>query len=186
MENSLMFSRVKSMIIFCVSLLVMSVVAPTFNVSVNAQTVSDSEFTAEEMEKVEEVAEQLEFIYEEAAEVDEQGQIISINFDKIREKYGESEDLNQFEKEFKEFKEQQNTSKNMATVARSSWTDCMVSSIVDFLGVSGTYAIGSGIKALITKKAWLAAAKAIVATAGTTVTIGAVAATLAYYSVRCA
>lgn len=183
MENSLMFSRVKSMIIFCVSLLVMSVVAPTFNVAVNAQTVSDSEFTAEEMEKVEEVAEQLEFIYEEAAEVDEQGQIISINFDKIREKYGESEELNQFEKEFKE---QQNTSKNMTTLARSSWTDYMVSSIVDFLGVSGTYAIGSGIKALITKKAWLAAAKAIVAAVGTTVTVGAVAATLAYYSVRCA
>ena len=186
MENSLAFNRVKSVIIFCVLLLVMSVAAPTFNITVNAQSASDFEFTEEEMEKVEEVAKQLEFIYEEASEVDNQGQIISINFNKIREKYGESEDLNQFEKEFTEFKDQQNTSNTMTTVARSSWTDCMVSSIVDFLGVSGTYAIGSGIKALITKKAWSAAAKAIVATVGTTVTVGAVAVTLAYYSVRCA
>lgn len=53
MENSLAFNRVKSVIIFCVLLLVMSVAAPTFNITVNAQSASDFEFTEEEMEKVE-------------------------------------------------------------------------------------------------------------------------------------
>lgn len=52
------------------------------------------EFTEKEVDKL---AEQLEFIYEEAVTKDENGNIIGVNIEKIEEEFGESEELEQLE-----------------------------------------------------------------------------------------
>lgn len=172
------FDKFKAMIIGAVSLVFLSVFAPIFQTSVQASQVDDVdniELTAEEEAKVDEVAEQLEFIYEKAATKDSEGYIIDIDFDMIEDEYGEFEEIAEFRAYMKQRKQ-----------LRSSWTDCMVDAIVDFYGLAGLGAVGSSIVGYIKTKSWTAAAKILVGTFGAKIAVPALAAQLVYYSGKCA
>lgn len=173
------FDKFKVMIIGAVSLMFLSVLAPLFQTSAQASQIDDIdniELTAEEEEaRVDEVAEQLEFIYEEASTKDSEGNITDIDLQMIQDKYGESEDLS----EFIAFVEKQDQ-------LRGSWTDCMLESIADFFGVASVGSLGASFMAALQGKKWTAVAKVLVSAFGAKVTVGTLAGTLAYYAGKCA
>lgn len=146
-------------------------------VSATAKTNANTDY---DMEQVYEVADMLEFMYEEATIKDESGNVVDLDFDKIRGEYGDSEDLQKLEAIIEDEKQSQ------SDISTFSWGDCMLEAVADFLGVSAVGSlISGGIMALFKKRAWVAAAKLIIKTFGAQFTVAALAGTLAYFSVKC-
>lgn len=78
----------------------------SFSTFTNAQTNNSTDFTEAE---VTDLAEKLEFIYEEATIKDEEGRPISIDVDKVEAKYGPSSELSAI----REMQEARETSQNL-------------------------------------------------------------------------
>jgi hypothetical protein len=79
-------------------------------------------------QRLKQMEEAFEFIGEHAVITDENGNIISFDFDKIRERYGEDKGLDLLEKEINEAKERE--------THRGAWFECMQSALMDHFGVS--------------------------------------------------
>jgi len=127
-------------------------------------------------QRLKETEEILEFIGEHAVLTDEYDNIIGLDFDKIRERYGQDKGLDLLEKEVKE-----KTENN-----RSAWLDCMKSALLDYFGVNIFESlIGGGVLTYIKAKAWKEAAKLIIRYVPGVSVISLVA-TLVYYSGKCA
>lgn len=72
----------------CLSLITVLAVFMTFSIPVSAKEVKENN----EKERISELAEALEFIFEEASTKDAKGNIIDIDIDMIEDKYGENLD----------------------------------------------------------------------------------------------
>lgn len=81
--------------IFLITLSFMIAISSLFSTVISAEEI-DQEVDSEE---VEELAEQLEFMFEEASIKDDNGNIIGFDFESIEEKYGTSIELDQLKQE---------------------------------------------------------------------------------------
>jgi len=77
------------------SLLVFSLVISVFSPIILANTKTEN--TKVEEQELNDLAEALEYVFEQAMVKDELGQVIGIDFNKIKEKYGNSPDLEKVE-----------------------------------------------------------------------------------------
>lgn len=172
------------MTITAVTLIVISVFGPLFNANLIAQASEHHEtdqitLTAEEEARVNEVAEQLEFLYEEAAIKDGNGDIVNWDIDAIEEKYGY----------FSEFDDLHHSNHSFRSADEDGFFDCMMG------GLAGTVA-GNKIEILYSKKgilvgmfkkkAWTAAAKVIVGILGAKVAVPAIVSGLTVAAGGCA
>jgi len=141
-----------------------------------AKTINDQQ------EKIDKLAEDLEFIMEEAAIYDSQENVVDFDFDKLEAKFGKS-------KEFDMIKEDINNKKlsgNMQLLAKKSWKGCMLDALKDHFGVAFIEAaLTGGLWAYLDKKAYKEAAKLLIKIGVGGNVIGAVA-FLTYYGTRCA
>lgn len=136
-------------------------------------------------EEIDEVAEMLEFMYDEAFTLDHRGDLVSIDFDLIRAEYGDEQELAEFEELFKEYEAQQALANDPnAITTNNTWWSCFRSAIANYLGIGATHSVFSSIYAYIQQRSWRAA-EALLKVAGGKVTIGALAAVLSYQAIRC-
>ncbi|WP_380162902.1 hypothetical protein [Kroppenstedtia sanguinis] len=171
MENILL--GVKRFLVFTSFVMAFSLVCSP--VATYAQEKNEENLTYDKrVKKFEEV---FKFIDEEAAIKDANGNVIDIDIDKVREKFGNDKGLDLLEEEIK---------KDQEHVGVQSWWGCMKSSLMDFFGVNAFQAmLNGGIANYIKKKAWKEAAK-IAAKYFAGSSVAGLAATLAYYSGKCA
>lgn len=128
---------------------------------------------------VQKLADMLEYLCENAFSYDEDGQIIAINFDVIREKYGDSEYLRKME-----------TVINSSSSERS-FLKCMKDALLDITGVAIVGSIMTGaVEKYIKQKSWTELAKFLLkkipALAGKYVGVAPLVASLVYYAGKCA
>lgn len=84
--------KVKFAAILITFVLLLSFVSPSFVAAKETESFN---------EEVEELAQILEFVFEEAAIIDSSGNIIDLDFEKIESKYGEDPKLRQLQREMK-------------------------------------------------------------------------------------
>ncbi|MCS1351692.1 hypothetical protein [Mechercharimyces sp. CAU 1602] len=136
-------------------------------------------------DRLKEMEEALRFISDEASQHDENGNVVDLDFKKIREKFGNDPALDLLEKEI-----QQNNAisgiPNRKGYQAASWWGCMQSSLIDFFGVNAFQSMmNAGIAHYIKTRAFKEAAKiALRYFVGSSV--AGLAATLTYYSGKCA
>lgn len=136
-------------------------------------------------ETINEVADMLEFIVQDALVLDDYGSVLDVDINKIRLKYGNSEDLEKLD-------EIMHGNKNFyGAMPNNAFADCMIEAIKDYFGIGLIGIITSGtVYKLITKKAWKEVAKILVKNiakvAGRYVGVASIVATLIYYSGKCA
>lgn len=147
----------------------------------NAKAANKEMIASDDYDKrVQQYKEDFEFIYEKAAINDENGNVINFDFDKIRDKYGDSETIDMLEEEIN------GEGQTMSTMSTSAYWSCMKSSLIDFFGVNAVQvAINGGIANYIKKHAFKEAAKlAVKYFVGTSV--AGLITTLTYYGTKCA
>lgn len=138
----------------------------------NAQTNS-----SEDEKDVEELADALEFVYEEAVIKDEEGNIVGIDTKKIEEKFG-SESTSELGK----IKENANCDR--VSVQSNSYVDCVSDKLGDYLGaLVPTTAVATILKELDNGNYTLAAKKLV--KAGVKGSIYGIAANLAWIETTC-
>lgn len=141
--------------------------------------VTSDESTSFDEEDVNRIAEVLEYLCENAFIYDENGQIISIDFEAIRAKYGDSKELSEMESLI-----------NSAPLQRS-FLSCMKDALLDICGVTLVGTIISGtVEKLITQKSWTELAKFLLkhipGLASKYVGVAGLVASLVYYAGKCA
>lgn len=170
---------------FLCTLLALSIgigfVMPSFSVSA-ATNISVQSL---EMDKqINELAEQLKFLNEEALVIQNGERVF--DFNKIENKYGANY-ANNLKNDIVMIEEMNDTkAKNpFHRYKRSAWTDCMIDAIKDHFGVAAvTAALEGGLWAYLQKKAYKEAAKLLVKFAVGSNAVG-LAGTLVYYGGKC-
>lgn len=131
-------------------------------------------------ERVKKFEKAFEFIYEEAAILDKNGNVIDFNFEVIRDKYGNSEALNMLENEINARRNH-----NSDGIQTAGYWGCMKSAMFDYFGVNAVQAaINGGIANYIKKKAWKEAAK-LAAKYFVGTTVAGLISTFIYFSGKC-
>jgi hypothetical protein len=139
-------------------------------------TASAAAGTNKEIEEVDQLATDLEFLMEEAAIFDENNNVIGFHFDKLEDKFGDVE-------EFKMLEEQVDSS--IQPMAKKTWKGCMIDSLKDHFGVAIIeVALTGGLWTYLEKKAYKEAAKLLIKIGIGGNVIG-LAAFLTYYSAKC-
>ncbi|KZE04220.1 hypothetical protein B4117_4236 [Bacillus mycoides] len=157
-------------------------VMPSFSVS--AETPKGSVQSLEEEKQINELAEQLKFLNEEALVIQNGEKVF--DFNKIENKYG-ADYANNLKNDITMIEEiNADKAKNpFNRYKRSAWTDCMVDAIKDHFGVAAvTAALEGGLWAYLEKKAYKEAAKLLVKFAIGSNAVG-LAGTLVYYGGKC-
>ncbi|MBM7644953.1 hypothetical protein JOD45_001162 [Scopulibacillus daqui] len=168
---------IKSILVVASFLLVFTVV---FTPISKAKTANKDEMASIDYNKrVKQFEDAFKFIYGVAAITDKNGNVIDFDFDKIREKYGDSKPLDMLEKEIND-----NKQTTGAIQLRSYW-GCMKSSLIDFFGVNAVQAaINGGIANYIRKHAFKEAAK-LAAKYFVGTSVAGIITTLTYYGTKC-
>lgn len=154
----------------------------------NKAQAANEQFSKEELKKIDELAEALEFM-DKVTKRDANGNVISMDFKAIEAKYGKNDPmLNQLKAQVQtDMKNNKLNTKNITTyAAKQTYLGCMKSSLIDFLGVNAVNALfQSGFGYFLEKKLFKEAAKLAVKYAVGS-TVAGLAATLTYYGVKCA
>lgn len=149
--------------------------------------VAQAQVMTKENEQVEQLADDLEFLMEEAAIYDSHGNLINFDFEKLEAKFG-------LLPEFELLEEEINTSLNsynsasyevMAMAKNHSWKSCMWDALKDHFGVTMVnLAINGGLWKYVEKKAYKEAARLLIkiGIGGNVVGLSAI---LIYYSAKC-
>lgn len=156
-------------------------VMPSFSVSAATNISVQS---LEEDKQINELAEQLKFLNEEALVIQNGERVF--DFNKIENKYG-SNYTNNLKNDIVMIEEMNDAkAKNpFHRYKRSAWTDCMIDAIKDHFGVAAvTAALEGGLWAYLQKKAYKEAAKLLVKFAVGSNAVG-LAGTLVYYGGKC-
>ncbi|PDZ44678.1 hypothetical protein [Bacillus wiedmannii] len=156
-------------------------VMPSFSVSAATNISVQS---LEEEKQINELAEQLKFLNEEALVIQNGERVL--DFNKIENKYGANY-ANSLKNDIVMIEEMNDAkAKNpFHRYKRSAWTDCMVDAIKDHFGVAAvTAALEGGLWAYLQKKAYKEAAKLLVKFAVGSNAVG-LAGTLVYYGGKC-
>ncbi|MBG9582314.1 hypothetical protein ABE42_24595, partial [Bacillus thuringiensis] len=152
-------------------------VMPSFSVSAATNISVQS---LEENKQINELAEQLKFLNEEALVIQNGERVF--DFNKIENKYGANY-ANNLKNDIVMIEEMNDAkAKNpFHRYKRSAWTDCMIDAIKDHFGVAAvTAALEGGLWAYLQKKAYKEAAKLLVKFAVGSNAVG-LAGTLVYY-----
>lgn len=136
-------------------------------------------------ETINEISDMLQFIVEDTLILDKDGSILDVNINKIKNKYGNSEELEKLDSIM-----HRHTDSNVI-MPRGKFTDCMIDAIKDYFGIGLLGIITSGtVYKLITKKAWkevaVILAKNIAKVAGKYIGPASIVVTLVYYAGKCA
>ncbi|MEK4419189.1 hypothetical protein [Bacillus sp. FSL K6-0268] len=156
-------------------------VMPSFSVSAATNISVQS---LEEDKQINELAEQLKFLNEEALVIQNGERVF--DFNKIENKYGANY-ANNLKNDIVMIEEMNDAkAKNpFHRYKRSAWTDCMIDAIKDHFGVAAvTAALEGGLWAYLQKKAYKEAAKLLVKFAVGSNAVG-LAGTLVYYGGKC-
>lgn len=156
-------------------------VMPSFSVSAATNISVES---LEEDKQINELAEQLKFLNEEALVIQNGERVF--DFNKIENKYGANY-ANNLKNDIVMIEEMNDAkAKNpFHRYKRSAWTDCMIDAIKDHFGVAAvTAALEGGLWAYLQKKAYKEAAKLLVKFAVGSNAVG-LAGTLVYYGGKC-
>ncbi|MEB9692514.1 hypothetical protein P4J63_31745 [Bacillus cereus] len=156
-------------------------VMPSFSVSAATNISIQS---LEEDKQINELAEQLKFLNEEALVIQNGERVF--DFNKIENKYGANY-ANNLKNDIVMIEEMNDAkAKNpFHRYKRSAWTDCMIDAIKDHFGVAAvTAALEGGLWAYLQKKAYKEAAKLLVRFAVGSNAVG-LAGTLVYYGGKC-
>lgn len=156
-------------------------VMPSFSVSAATNISVQS---LEEDKQINELAEQLKFLNEEALVIQNGERVF--DFNKIENKYGANY-ANNLKNDIVMIEEINDAkAKNpFHRYKRSAWTDCMIDAIKDHFGVAAvTAALEGGLWAYLQKKAYKEAAKLLVKFAVGSNAVG-LAGTLVYYGGKC-
>ncbi|AWG44735.1 hypothetical protein [Priestia filamentosa] len=169
------------------SLLALMLVFLSVGPSASAVSMSKSE----ENEQVDELAEDLEFLMEEAAIYDSENNVVGFHFDKLEDRFGEVEELKMLQQEIEssscELVETTTTETNSVQplAAKKTWKGCMIDSLKDHFGVAIIeVAMTGGLWAYLEQKAYKEAAKLLIKIGVGGNVIG-LAAFLTYYSAKC-
>jgi len=169
-------SQIKYFLVFASFLMAFTLVSGPISY---AQDIGTNDSPSDDYDKrVKQFEEAFKFIGEEASTTDKHGNIIDIDIDKVRERYGESEALDMLEEEM-------NTQQQPGIKTQSFW-GCMKSNLMDYFGVNAVQAaINGGIANYIKKKAWKEAAK-LAAKYFVGTTVAGLISTFIYFSGKCA
>ncbi|MFN2747258.1 hypothetical protein ACINLE_18930 [Bacillus sp. z60-18] len=153
--------------------------------SVVGSPVSSAKSNSNDQE-IESLAEDLEFLMEEASIYDSNNKLVGFNFDKLTERFGEIEELQILEKEIKEGTcEPKETSEFQVLAAKGTWGDCMIDALKDHFGVALIeVALTGGLWTYLEQKAYKEAAKLLLKIGIGGNVIGLVA-FLTWYSAKC-
>lgn len=157
-------------------------VMPSFSVS--AETSKISVQSLEKEKQINELADQLKFLNEEAMMVQNGERVF--DFNKIENKYG-ADYANNLKNDITMVKKinADKVKSPSNRYKRSAWTDCMVDAIKDHFGVAAvTAALEGGLWAYLEKRAYKEAAKLLVRFAVGSNAVG-LAGTLIYYGGKC-
>ncbi|WP_017185756.1 hypothetical protein [Alkalibacillus haloalkaliphilus] len=174
-------------------LLVMSLLVMTIFPSHVAFAESPSELNGEEKVLAEELAEDFEFIFEEATIIEDDH--YKLDEEKVEEKFGE-EAVPSIKALVKVANGEELTPHDLIGIepvnqsngdltVMSGWTDCMKDAVLDATGIAF---LTGGMATLIEQKKWQELGKEIIKVAGKNALKGGVvgfAASMAWYSVRC-
>ncbi|MBK1999596.1 hypothetical protein JE040_12355 [Enterococcus xinjiangensis] len=131
-------------------------------------------------EQITKVANELKYLFEEASTLNEDNQIIDINFDKLEQHYGNEATNSDGYKYIKQYLLEQKSSRKRGFVS------CMEDGIKDYIGGSLWSAIlEGGAKALIEEMAWEELAALIVELAGSEFTVVVLVGALSWMAVNC-
>jgi len=120
-------------------------------------------------------------MYEEAATTDQEGNIVDLDFDTVRNEYGDSADLQEIEAIIEESYEAQSGE----IVTTQSFTQCMIDAFADQFGVTVSTGLFTSVGAYLKAGSWKAAAKAIISVIGAKPAVAAVAGWLAWNTGVC-
>jgi len=139
---------------------------------------------SEENKKVDKIAKDIEFVMEEAA-IYLENDVVGFDFDKLEDRFGEVEELEELRKEI-ESSELGNDPKSIELAATQSWKSCMIDALKDHFGVALIEAaLTGGLWGYLKKKAWKEAAKLLLKI-GIGGNAAGLVAVLTYYSGKCA
>lgn len=146
--------------------------------------VSAAEATYEPTEaEIEEVADLIQFMYEEAATTDLEGNIISLDFDVLKSSFGNSEELEEIEAITLEAQSVVVQPGEFTT--SQTFTQCMSTAFRDQFGVTVSTSVFAAVGAYLRAGSWKAAAKAIIAVMGAKPALAVVAGWLAWNTGVC-
>lgn len=171
----------KSIILSCVAFLLAFVFLTPIS-AVKAEEVEEEPSSADVLK----LAEDLEFLMEDATLYDEYDNVIGFNFDLITERFGYIPEMAELEKEVNNSNNVEKTgSCEVVLLAKQSWKSCMISALKDHFGVAIIeVALTGGLWAYLEKKAWKEAAKLLLKIGIGGNAIGAVS-FMTWYSVKC-
>ncbi|MED3486408.1 hypothetical protein P4523_30970, partial [Bacillus toyonensis] len=107
--------------------------------------------SGQDEKSINELAEAFQFMHEEAAIYNNQGEIVDFDFNKIEAKYGNDVGLDALKQQIK---------KDKSDIAGLSFTSCMKDALYDFFGVNAVQAaFNGGLAYYLEKKLWKEAAK---------------------------
>lgn len=133
-------------------------------------------------EEIEEVADMIQYMYEEAATTNFEGYVVDFDFDVVREKYGDSEDLRMVESETDY---DALSDEPVEIITQQSFGECMSNAFASTFGVYISGATFSALSTYLKAGSWKAAAKAFLAVLGSKFTLAAVAGWLAWNTGAC-
>lgn len=158
---------IKKSKLFCLVATLLIAITPFLNVgqivyaSEDIPEMSDAEYEQFEQELIEEYAKDLEFIFEHAATVDEQGDIVEVNLTILREEYGDSEYFDLLEDRVIT-----DSNSNMLR-AKQSFTDCLKEKFSSVIGIDIVKQLFTPqVKSLLASKSWKKASQLMVTTLG--------------------
>ncbi|SLM86965.1 hypothetical protein [Vagococcus fluvialis] len=151
---------------FCFIMVLTIVVFPFINFgqivyASNTDYESYESYEQFEKELIEEYADDLQYIFENVATVDENGDIVAVNLTKLKEKYGDSPYFDLLE---------QNTYNNNEISpfrAKKSFPDCLKDEFSKIIGLDiAKQVFNPQVKKLLASKSWKKASELIVSTLG--------------------
>lgn len=154
----------------------------------NAKTMKNQE------KEVEKLAEDIQFVMEEATIRNSNGEVIDFDFDKLENRFGKLQDFEMLKNEINndklsnnEINKKQCTNINsLKPLAAKSWKSCMVDALKDHFGVKIIeIAFEGGLWSYLERRAYKEAAKLLVKIAVGSNVVGVVA-FLTYYGAKCA
>lgn len=136
-------------------------------------------------QQVEEVAQDLEFLMEEATIYDEDGNPIDFDFDKLRDRFGDQEGFELLEESIAMSSIPEGDVSANGKYSKNPYVNCIYGSLLDLLGVGVVQAaMTGGLWAYLKKKAWTEAAKLIMRVAVGT-NLATLTASIVYFGVKC-
>ena len=143
----------------------------------------------EKQAEIQQLANQIEWIFTNAIVRDISGSITAIDFNKVESYYGDTAVNSkgyQILKEVVAQFDQSNVNPSTNGIMPRSFLSCMEDNIKDLIGGTAFAAIAKGAWAkLIEEQAWKEVAELIVEVAGSEFTVGALAISLVYFAARC-